>query len=138
MTHQPTEPDQAKLMQLIHEIDTGKRAFKPLGVDMTKQESLRNQVAELLAPLTNSSIIIDNITNFIEHHTAEAVRQARKEERLKARQHYASKKPLYTKSWIADFLGVSRPFLNTLLDDPDKFTVGMIRKIATLTKDRSE
>lgn len=66
--------------------------------------------------------------------------EARKSERIKVRQLYAKRNPLYTKQWIADYLGISRPTLSKWLDNPEKFTIGAIEKLAALTatKDGSE
>lgn len=59
-------------------------------------------------------------------------------EEEKKKWHKRSDDSPYTKSWIAKQLGVSRPYLNKLLEDPDQFTIGMVKKLEALHKEVSE
>lgn len=61
----------------------------------------------------------------------EALIAAKVEEARKEWQKRSENSP-YTKSWIAKQLGISRPYLNKLLQDPEQFTIGMVKKLAAL------
>lgn len=58
--------------------------------------------------------------------------EVRADERKRARTLYAKRNPQYTKQWIADYLGVSRPTLNKWLKNPEEFTLGAVLKLSSL------
>lgn len=60
------------------------------------------------------------------------------EEREKARKFYAKRKPQFTKTWVADILGISRPTLDKWLKNPEQFTVGAVKKLAELKAQQEE
>jgi hypothetical protein len=86
----------------------------------------------------NESQELDLIVHLIKSRDQRIALEARKSERIKARQFYAKRNPLYTREWIADLLGISRPTLNKWLNDPGMFTVDAIQKLATLKQSQKE
>jgi len=78
------------------------------------------------------------VAEFILARDQQIALEARKSERIKARQFYAKRNPLYTREWIADLLGISRPTLNKWLNDPGMFTVDAIQKLVTLKQSQKE
>lgn len=60
------------------------------------------------------------------------IARERLDERRKTREFYAKRNPQFTRKWVADALGISRPTLNKWIENPEMFTVGAIRKLAQL------
>lgn len=66
------------------------------------------------------------------------IAEERAHERKISRQLYAKRNPQYTKQWMADYLGISRPTLSKWLNDPEQFTLGAIMKLQGLSTKQGE
>lgn len=106
------------------------------------REDIRQRIIELRKDrshhLIDESDYIESVLGLIDSYVAEKVLEAKQSERISARKLYAKRNPTFTKQWIAGQLGISRPTLNKWIDDPEQFTIGAIRKLATLQAEKEK
>lgn len=74
----------------------------------------------------------ENCTNIVMQLITADRKRVALEEREKARKFYAKRKPQFTKTWVADVLGISRPTLDKWIANPEQFTIGAVKKLAEL------
>ena len=95
-------------------------------------------VSRRVANRIRDAYTLNEAQQVLDWYTAEQVAKAKADERERVRKYYAKKKPQFTKQWIADVLNISRPTLDKWIADPERFTVGAIKILAELQKEKEK